>query len=199
MPRLKFVLPDKEDESLLIDQIPFVLSGVDTSLTVLEIAGVSAQAFEYRTLGMSAFGIGIAGAVVGQWFALGSGYAEAWEKVRSDREPMGFAYGVVAAADGRSARYTALHLGEKDAEGDYLDKTSGRVAQKAFNKGLRNGWIQGNDLTQNQKRFLWRDLVSRSDYNGKISGEQTKSWGDAQWKIWYREMAIIFRKFHIGR
>ena len=123
MPRLKFVLPDREDESLLIDQIPFIIGGADMSLTMLEIAGVSAQAFEYGTLGMSAFGVGIAGAVVGQWFALGSGYAEAWEKMRSDREPMGFAYGVVAASDGRSAPYTARMLGEQDPEGDYMDKT----------------------------------------------------------------------------
>lgn len=192
MPALKFILPDQEDQALAIDTIPYQIGAIDMSLSIAEIAGASGLAFE-----ISAFSVGIGGAVVGQWFALGSGYAEAWEKVRSKREPWGFAYGVVMGSDGRSARDTYWYFGDKDPEGDYSDRTSGVVAQKAFNKGLRDGWVQGHVLNQNQRRLFWRDLVNRTGHKGEITGDDAKQWADGQWKSWYREMAIAFRKYHI--
>ena len=197
MPKLKLVIPEEENENLSIDTIPFILGGVDLTLSVAEIAGVSAEAFEFGALGVVGFGFSIGAAVVGQWAALGSGYAEAWEKIRADREAMGFSYGVVMAIDGRSGKRTARYFGERSPE-SYLEPSSGRVAQKAFNKGLANGWVQGRTLSNNQKQRLLRDLITRAGKMGTITGEQTKSWGDGEWRVWYQDLGIAFRRFHIG-
>lgn len=188
--RLKMILP-KEDQKLPIDTYPFIIGGVDAVLGLLEIVGIA----EFAALG---FATSIVSAVVGQWAALGSGYAEAVEAIRADRMTMGFAYGVVTAADGKSGRWVSRNFGETRAEDGYDFVDGGAGAARAFNAGLLSGYYQGAELTDYQKGLVWQDVLIRSGKFRTMSAATIKNWGHGQWVSWYRDMGIAFRRFHLS-
>ena len=188
--RLKMMLPQAEDTNLPIDTYPVVISAVDTTLGLLEIVGVA----EFAALG---FATSIVAAVVGQWAALGSGYAEAWESIRADRMNMGFAYGVMTATDGKSGHWVSHNFGETRPEDGYDFVDGGTIAAKAFNAGLLSGFYQGKELTDYQKGLVWQDVLIRTGKIGTMKRDTFNSWGHGQWVGWYRDMGIAFRRYHL--
>jgi len=188
--RLKMLLPQGEDTNLPVDTYPVMISAIDTTMGLLEIVGVA----EFAALG---FATSIVSAVVGQWLALGSGYAEAWEAIRADRMAMGFSYGVMTATDGKSGHWVSQNFGETHAEYGYDFVDGGVKAAKAFNAGLDSGYYQGKEPTNYQKKLVWEDVLIRTGMIGTMSRATLNSWGHAQWVNWYRDMGIAFRKFHL--
>ena len=70
MAQLNLIIPEKPGESGL-DTIPFILAGADCLLTVMEIAGVMELSIALGVV------TGPLAAAVGNFMALGAGYAEA--------------------------------------------------------------------------------------------------------------------------
>jgi hypothetical protein len=200
--RLKLKMPSGPDEDLPIDTIPVMMAAVDAVLTLAElVAAEGAVSGLALVIGSAAavagFPVAIGAAFFGNFLALGSGYAEAWEVIRADRTAMGYSYGVVMACDNRPASLVASYFWEHHPEYGYDFVDGGVKAQNAFNVGLVTGYWQGYELLGWQKRLIWRDILTRTGKIGTISKEAVQQWNGRQWKNWYMEMGIAFRRFHV--
>lgn len=200
--RLKLKLPSGPDEDLPIDTIPVMISAVDAALTLMElVAAEGAVTGLSLVLGSAVaalgFPVAIGAALFGSFAALGAGYAEAWEVIRADRTAMGYSYGVVMACDNRPAKLVADYFWEHHAEYGYDFVDGGVKAQNAFNVGLVTGYWQGYELLGFQKRLIWRDILTRTGKIGTMSREVVQQWTGRQWKNWYTDMGIAFRRYHV--
>jgi hypothetical protein len=190
MQRLKLMLPDPPDDNLAIDVVPVVIGAYDAVLGVLEIAtGIEFAAFGFAT--------SIVAAVVGQWAAIGSGYAEARDAIKADRMAMGYSYGLVTACDGKRGHWVSHNFGEQRAEFGYDFVNGNALATRSFNAGLVTGYWQGVELSAVQRRMIWRDLLTRTGKIGTMQKETMDSWGHTEWVSWYREIGIAWRRYHM--
>jgi len=139
-------------------------------------------------------------AFVGQFMALGSGYAEAWAKISRDRIRVGFGIGVVTGAAGAKWAFLKRNFWEDAPESYISDPVAGKKAQNAFNTGLATGFIQGQQLAKNSKRvkFFWDSIRVNLTHGDRIQfvGDP-KTWSDGFWRDYYFRMAGIFNELYL--
>jgi hypothetical protein len=163
----------------LIEKSIDILDAIDTAMEIFwpELAGLLGLAFEAL--------VPLA-AMVGTFFAIGSGYAEARAEISRRRIRSGFALGVVMGADDRKWPYVKRRFWEYDPEPTRFDPGAGRVAQKAFNTGLATGFLQGREIVKNPKKmkFFWDSISASLTPDIEFSGDP-KSWRELTWRSWY--------------
>ena len=196
MPQLKLMLPDRPGESKL-DQIPFVLGGVDCILSVMEIAGLMELSMALGVV------TGPLAATVGNFMALGAGYDEAKADITWQELSRGFSLGAVMASDGVSPKKAAAYFGHRYFARNVFLEGGARVAADAYKEGLLSGYSQGRSLSQGQRIILWRDLLSHAktlpgwnDFKNE-SSESAKQWPERRWIEYYLFFGAVFRMFHM--
>ena len=170
-----------------------IFEAVHTTMAIfgVELAGLLGLAFE---------ALGPLAAMVGTFFALGAGYAEARADISRRRIRSGFALGVVMGADGRKWPHVKRMFWEYGPEPNSFDPDAGKIAQKAFNTGLATGFLQGREIVKNPKKmqFFW-DSISRSLTPGdrsEFSGD-SKSWRELTWRNWYLTAGVKFGSLYL--
>jgi hypothetical protein len=172
-----------------------VIEGVHATLEILgvEVAGL----LGIGVAGLLTVGGPIAG-LLGVFMALGAGYAQARAEVAKSRVKIGFAQGVVTAADNRKWSYVKPLFWERYPETNRVDPQAGRTGQQAFNLGLVSGFVQGRRLTAKQKEFLWGS-IGRALTAGdrKYYAGSRDSWSERLWVDWYTRAAGTFFRLYV--
>lgn len=192
MDRLKFLIPETGHEFAadFMDAFPVVLSAEET---VLGLAEMFTEAELILALGEF---FPIVSAVIGQWFSLGAGYAAGRAAVAQENMQSGFSRGVVLGADNRKPSRLRDYFWKFEPDRNVFDEEAGRIGQTAYNQGLVAGYLQGKELSAEQKAWFWKDI-------GRRAGEQSHrgdsaEWDDCQWEDWYILAAATFRRFHLA-
>lgn len=192
MQQLKFIVPKTghEFDADFMDRFPVVLNAEEA---VLGIAELFTEAELIATLGVV---FPLVSAVIGQWFALGSGYAAARAEIARKNMRSGFATGAVMAADGRKPDLLKEYFWKFSPEFNPVDQDAGKIAQDCYNQGLVAGYMQGHELDSDQRKWLWRQL-------GNQLGDQSwrgqpSDWGRNEWIDWYIAVEVAFQKFMIS-
>ena len=125
------------------------------------------------------------------------GYMAASAKVGRDEAARGFSHGVVMGAGKKSFNYMKNLFGYRIFPPEnYTFTANGRtIAMANYRAGLLAGFLQGRALTNRQRVIFWRDLRQRlgeQAYLKPFSGASHK-----QWDSWYREIATLFRRYHL--
>jgi hypothetical protein len=191
MERLSLVVPDTEQESTsgFMDAFPVMLNAEEAVIGIAELFTESALVAE---LGVA---FPIVSAVIGQWFALGAGYAAARAAVAKENMTSGFSRGVVVAIDYRSGQQLIDYFWKYSPDPNPADAEAGIIGQKAYNRGLVAGFMQGRELNGGQRKWMWRDIVASAgdqSYRGP-----TSDWSDRDWVDWYIKAAATFRRDHL--
>ena len=196
MAQLKLAIPEKPGESGL-DTIPFIMGGVDCVLTVMEIAGAMELSIALGVV------TGPLAAAVGNFMALGAGYAEAAADITYKELKHGFSLGVVMGADGVGSKKAATYFGHRYfARNDFLEGGA-KIAAQAYVTGLLSGYSQGRALSQGQRTAFWKDLLARgrtlpgwNDFSGQ--SENSKNWSSRTWVNYYIFFAAVFNRYHMS-
>jgi hypothetical protein len=191
MDRLKFIVPDtgQEFDAEFMDAFPVVLSAEEA---VLGIGEMFTEAELLVALGEV---FPIVSAVIGQWFSLGAGYAAGRAAVAKENMESGFSRGVVMGADGRKPELLKDYFWKFSPDPNAFDEEAGRIGQTAYNQGLVAGFMQGRELSKDQRSWLWKDLGHRigdQSWRGESS-----TWSRNDWIDWYITVAATFRKDHL--
>jgi hypothetical protein len=196
MTQLKLAIPEKPGASGL-DTVPFIMGGADCVLTVMEIAGVMELSVALGAV------TGPLAAAVGNFMALGAGYAEAEAEIKYREVRHGFSLGVVMGADGVGSKKAAAYFGHRSfARNDFLP-TGAKVAAEAYAYGLLSGYSQGRALSPRQRETFWRDLLARgrtlpgwNDFRGE--SENSRNWSSRVWIEYYIFFSAVFTRFHMA-
>jgi hypothetical protein len=145
-------------------------------------------------------GAGVA-AALSPFFAVGSGYAAARDKVSRERMRSGFAIGVVTGASRAGWPFVKRLFWMYHPDPSYtFDEGNRVVAQKAFNLGLASGFIQGQQVTRSAKKleFFWQSIrrAFTAGDNAQFSGDQ-KRWPDRRWLDYYYRVAGLFANLYL--
>ena len=191
MDRLKFVIPDtgQEFDAEFMDAFPVVLNAEEA---VLGIAEMFTEAELLVALGEF---FPIVSAVIGQWFSLGAGYAAGRAAVAKENMQSGFSRGVVMGADGRKPELLRDYFWKFSPDPNPFDQEAGRIGQTAYNQGLVAGFLQGQELSKEQRAWLWKDLGHRLGDESWRGDPGT--WTESEWIDWYVTVAAIFRRDHL--
>ena len=190
MDRLKFIIPEtgQETSAEFIEAFPVML---EAESAVLELAEMFTEAELIATL---AEFFPIVSAVIGQWFALGAGYAAARAAIAKENMESGFSRGAVLGADHRPPRILKDSFWKFWPDPNPFDQDAAVIAQKAYNQGLVAGYMQGHELSDRQRELFWKDIgrrVGDQSYRGPAA-----DWTDAQWVDWYILAAATLRRYH---
>jgi hypothetical protein len=192
--RLKFIVPETGHEFAgeFMETFPVALSLEEAVIDIVELVS------EGELIGQLGVAFPVASAVIGTWFGLGAGYAGARADIAKDRMARGFSQGVMLGSDGRQGNADLLkqRFWMWSPAKDAADAEAGTIAQNAYNTGLAAGFIQGRELSKEQREWLWRDIGRRMGDDLSWRGE-TDTWGEAQWVEWYSDTAAQFRKAHL--
>ena len=99
--------------------------------------------------------VGVA-AIVGEFAAIGAGYAEAATKIKQDRSEVGFAEGVVMGAMKEKTDFIKAHFFEMSPEQNDFWPEGGVLAQHYYNAALALGYHYGYESTRTRPRFSGR-------------------------------------------
>lgn len=191
MDRLKFVIPETghEFDAGFMEAFPVVLSAEEA---VLGLAEMFTKAQLVADLGTF---FPIVSAVIGQWFSLGAGYAAARAQIAKENMASGFSRGAVLGADGRKPTLLKEYFWKFEPDPNPVDREAGTIAQTAYNQGLVAGFMQGRELSKEQKEWFWKDIGHRGgdqSFRGKPA-----NWTKTDWVDWYIFAAATFRRFHL--
>lgn len=143
-------------------------------------------------------GLAIAGPLLGlagTFLALGAPYQEAAATIAAQWSATGFSRGVVMGADGRPARQLINYFGNLYFPATPAFPRGRGIAMANYRVGLIAGYVQGRQLSRNQRAIFWRDLGRRMGPQS-YRGPQAQ-WTRAQWSDWYTEIAAVFSRFHL--
>ncbi len=198
MDRLKLIIPDVEDSS------------IDATHDVLEIweavhvVGALAEGTAVGTLlgeGALGFLVEVGAPVAGAaavFVSLGLSYTDERKAIAEENLSSGFSRGAVMGGDQDSFTQTKDSFYQWDAIENPFDEAAGKVAQNAYNAGLYAGWVQGNELSKNQRANLWTELGQA--YAGDVAAEfgESSDRSDKDWVDFYTAMAATFRKAYLA-
>ena len=132
------------------------------------------------------------GGLFGEFWAIGSGYAEASSEIAKDWVTTGYCRGVVLAAHGRKAGVMQRMFGGR-VTWNTVNSSDDAVAHKAHLNGLVAGYLDCSQLRPQQKKNLWTDLETR---NGEYwSREEVNSENAAM--LFYSGLGGTFRRYHL--
>lgn len=198
MDRLKLIIPDVEDGS--IEATHDVLEIWEAVHVIAALADGTAVG---ALLGEGALGflVEVGGPVAGAaavFVALGLSYTEERKAIAEENLASGFSRGAVMGGDQDSFTQTKDSFYQWDAIPNPSDEAAGAVAQNAYNAGLYAGWVQGNELSKNQRAILWTDLGQA--YAGDVAAEfgESSDRSDKDWVNFYIAMAATFRKTYLA-
>ena len=158
--------------------------GIDTAEAIFE----SSELIGLLGLASPAFALAASFAV------LGVGYQEAWEEIAEKSSASGYSRGVVMGADGRSSRLVGEYFGNLFFSNP-VDEHAIKVEKASHDVGLVVGHLHGRVLRQNQRTIFWHDLGRRlRDQSGR---GPTSQWSSKDWRDWYTDVAIVFRRDHL--
>ena len=198
MDRLKLIIPDVEDSNIEV---------VHRALEIWEAVHVVAAVMEGTAvgtlLGAGALGflVEVGGPIAGAaavFVALGLPYTELRKQIAEENLSSGFSRGAVMGGDQDPFTQTKDFFYQWEAIENPSDDQAGKVAQNAYNAGLYAGWVQGNELTKNQRAILWTDLGQA--YSGDVKAEfgESSDRSDKDWVDFYIAMAATFRKTYMA-
>jgi hypothetical protein len=132
------------------------------------------------------------GGLFGEFWAIGSGYAEASTEIAKDWVITGYARGVVLGAHGRKASTMARMFGGR-VTWNTVNSGDDAVAQKANLNGLVAGYLDCSQLRPQQKKNLFTDLETR---NGDRWGTEEYANEHAA-MLFYSGLGGTFRRYHL--
>jgi hypothetical protein len=132
------------------------------------------------------------GGLFAEFWAIGSGYAEASTEIAKEWVTTGYARGVVLAAHGRKA-ITMARMFAGRVTWNTANSSDDAVAQKANLNGLAAGYMDCSQLRDQQKKNLFTDLETR---NGSRWGRDEYSNEGAAARF-YSGLAGTFRRYHL--
>jgi hypothetical protein len=183
--------PDYGRNGKVIERTFWVVDEVSTVLalaTETASTGIALVVADVAFL-LGTFSIAVGG-VIGEFLAIGAGYAEAKTIVVKDWMTRGFARGCVVGAHGRNSRTLVRIFGHDPIAVD--DWMRGDV-QKAYIAGLSAGFADAWYLRAQQKQNLWYDLETRADDRwGREEHDNEAAAGR-----FYAGLAGTFRRYHL--
>ena len=198
MDRLKFIIPDVEDSNIEV-----VHGALEIWEAVHVVGAITAGTAIGTLLGEGALGflVEVGGPVAGAaavFVALGLPYTEERKQIAGENLSSGFSRGAVMGGDQDSFTQAKDYFYQWEPTTNPFDEAAGKIAQNAYNAGLYAGWVQGNELSKNQRAILWTDLGN--SYNGDVKAEFGESGdrNDTDWKNFYIAMAATFRKTYLA-
>jgi hypothetical protein len=127
-------------------------------------------------------------AVVAEFVVLGMGYADAAEKIAEEASTRGYCLGVVMGAMRERASMVENFVVKKPPV-NLVFPAAGRVEQEHFNAGLVRGYAEGRELTSDQTKVLWGELLKAGGTINTPDGVATRDF--------YYTAAGRFRRLHI--
>ncbi len=182
-----------------IDVIFGITGGAEALVGVAENVGGEALADGLLAIGALAEGVLIVAAplaaLVGEFVALGAGYAEALENISADYAARGFALGVVLAVDGRQPKDV---LQDQDIWSPYVPDNpfipaAAGIALRSYQMGIIAGMAYGRELTFTQRKNFWLDLIAR-DQGSFVNWDNQKNPDNS----FYESVAVVFRREHLS-
>ncbi len=193
---LAFRLPEAPYSDTLMHRI-------HKGIEIFEAVHITTAVFGVELAGMIGLGFTALAplvTLVGTFFALGAGYAEARAEIARRRLKMGFAYGVVLGADKRKWSYVKERFYEAKPEPNSFDQQAGKIAQQSFNLGLAAGYLQGREIAKSSGKmdFFWKSITAAlSPTDRKWYSGDTKTWGRLMWRDWYITAATKFLGIYV--
>jgi hypothetical protein len=182
-----------------IDVIFGIAEGAPALIGVAENIGGEALADGLLTIGTLAEGaltvLAPLAAIVGEFAAIGAGYAEALENISGDYAARGFALGVVLAVDGRQPKDVLQNQNMWSPyvpDNPFIPAAAG-IALRSYQMGIIAGMAYGRELTFTQRKNFWLDLIARDQGN-------FVNWDDQQNPDdhFYESVAVVFRREHLS-
>jgi hypothetical protein len=196
--RLKLIIPDVEDTSIeTTHDVLEIWEAVHVVAAVVDGTAVGALLGE----GALGFLVEVGGPVAGAaavFVALGISYTEERKAIAEENLSSGFSRGAVMGGDQDTFTQTKDYFYQWEALKNDFDEAAGKVAQNAYNAGLYAGWVQGNELSKNQRAFLWTDLGRA--YGGDVKAEfgESSDRSKNDWVNFYIAMAATLRKNYLA-
>jgi hypothetical protein len=136
-----------------------IVEGVEVVLEVVAAGGTGAistavaSLLEDTAAGVALPVAAAGAAVVGEFAAIGAGYAKAAQKIKEDRSKIGFAEGVVIGAMKEQPDFIKERFFENSPEDNSFWPEAGVFAQNYYNAGLLLGYHYGYELNKDESAF----------------------------------------------
>jgi hypothetical protein len=181
-----------------------VVEGVDF---VLAVASTSGTAGALTTVAEFIEGVGSgvawpvtvgAAAMVGEFMAIGAGYAEAAQEIKAQRSASGFSYGVVMGALKEKVEFVKDQFFEWSPEQNAFWPEGGVLAQHYYNAALALGYHNGYELDSDEGNLFWTDLSQGlTSPLGDPDAAGSPEARERAWVDFYIAAGVQFHKLHI--
>jgi hypothetical protein len=181
-----------------------IVEGVEVVLAVVTAGGGGGAIASLAEL-IEGVGEGVAwqvtvgtAAVLGEFAAIGAGYAEAARKIKEDRSAIGFAEGAVLGAWKAPTNFVKSRFFESSPEQNSFWPEAGVFAQHYYNAALALGYHYGYELDKGETAAFWKDLGQGQDLD-VVLGTPIPSDDSPEndWRDFYIAAGAQFVKLHI--
>jgi hypothetical protein len=158
---LEYKLDAKEIVDLLLADLHAARTGDDLERAHVGVALADwgTAALEMFELSETAILFGPILAVAGLFLSLGAGYAAANEAIAIKWAGVGFSRGVVTSTKGMGAAKIMEHFGHEQFNYGWGAADNANTVAKAYHLGgLGAGFLQGRQLSANQRTVFWKDM-----------------------------------------